>query len=122
MTNLREVMETDRRQCQLHAALALAELMAVAAMDGLPILAWRMTPLGLVGEVPCSYGQRDEEAEFQQWVCYMAASAATAWQNEDGVERVKSLGSYRIRRGNDVPVTILATLDQSACGVFRESA
>lgn len=122
MPKLREVTEADRRQWQLNVAQALTELMSMAATEGLPILAWKVTPLGLLGEVPCSYGRRNEDAEYQTWVAYLDATAVRAARTGDGVLHVRSSVSYRIRRGRDVQVTIAANLRPEPQALFRESA
>ena len=121
---LRETTDADRRQWQLHAGLALCELLSQACTDGLPLLAWKLTTVGLVGEVPCSYGRRDEDADYRRWCEHLGAVSGSAKRTLDGVLHLRASASYRMRRGHDVQVTIVANLQPQPQqqDIFRESA
>lgn len=119
---LRETTDADRRQWQLQAAVALAELMSQGCMDALPLMAWKLTTVGLVCEVPCSYGKRDEDADYRRWSEHLGAVSERASRSADGVLHLRASAAYRTRRGRDVQVTVVAHLQPQQQELFRESA
>lgn len=111
--------DTERRNWQLWASMALNELLAGALNTELPILAWKISTLGLVGEVPDSYGKRNDEADYRAWVVHLRATAERSTTTADGVLHQRASTTYRMRRGMCVQVTIAAKIQGL---VFRETA
>lgn len=114
--------DSDRRQWQLHAALALAELTSQACMDALPLMAWKLSTIGLIAEVPCSYGKRDEDADYRKWSEHLGAVSERSSRSADGYLHLRASAAYRTRRGRDVQVTVVAHLQPQQQELFRESA
>lgn len=111
--------DTDRRNWQLWASMALSELLAGALTAELPALSWRVTTLGLLGEVPNSYGKRNDLEEYRAWVEHLQMVAQRSTTTADGVLHQKASTSYRMRRGMAVQVTVMAKI---GAVTFRETA